>query len=79
MKEIAVLRRSADGQPDMQVVNLKDLFKTGRMEADVALGPGDIVYVPRGALGTIQDIFTIISPALQTIESLYIIDNFMDD
>jgi len=35
-----------------------------------------VVYVPRGALGTLQDIFSVISPALNTIESLYIIDNF---
>jgi hypothetical protein len=60
----------------MQVVNLKEMMKTGNLEADLMLQPGDIVFVPRGVLGAIQDVFTIISPALQTIESLYIIDNF---
>jgi len=76
MKEVAILRRNPGTGPAMQVVNLKDMVKTGRLEADLALQPGDIVFVPRGVLGTIQDVFTIISPALQTIESLYIIDSF---
>jgi polysaccharide export outer membrane protein len=76
-KEIAVLRRrAADQQPEMQVVDLREMVKTGNLSGDVDLGPGDVVYVPRGALGTLADIFTVISPALNTIESLYIIDNF---
>ena len=75
-KEIAVLKRRADQQPEMQVVNLREMVKTGNLSGDVELGPGDVVYVPRGALGTIADIFSIISPALNSIESLYIIDNF---
>jgi polysaccharide export outer membrane protein len=75
-REVAVMRRHADGQPDMQVVDIKDMMKTGRLAADVDLGPGDVVFVPRGALGTLQDVFSIISPALNTIESLYIINNF---
>jgi polysaccharide export outer membrane protein len=74
--EVAVIRRRADGQPDMQVADLKNLFKTGNLKDNLSLSPGDIVFVPRGALGTLQDIFTVISPALDTIESLYIINNF---
>jgi polysaccharide biosynthesis/export protein len=76
MKEIAVLRRNPGDGPSMQVVDLKEMVKTGNLASDVPVQPGDIVYVPRGALGTMQDIFSIISPALQTIESVYIIDNF---
>jgi len=78
-KEIAVIRRDPKSEPTMQVVNLKEMMKTGNLEADLLLQPGDIVFVPRGALGAIQDVFTIISPALQTIESLYIIDNFQSN
>jgi polysaccharide export outer membrane protein len=74
--EVAVIRHRADGQPDLQVADLKNLFKTGSLKDNLSLSPGDIVYVPRGALGTLQDIFTVISPALDTIESLYIINNF---
>jgi polysaccharide export outer membrane protein len=75
-KEIAVLKRRPDQQPEMQVVNLREMVKTGNLSGDVELGPGDVVYVPRGALGTMADIFSIIDPALNTIESLYIINNF---
>jgi len=78
-KEIAVIRRDPRSEPTMQVVNLKEMMKTGNLEADLLLQPGDVVFVPRGVLGAIQDVFTIISPALQTIESLYIIDNFQSE
>ena len=61
---------------EVRIANIKELYKTGRLSEDVPLDPGDIVYVPKGALGTMQDIFSIISPALDTIESLYIIDSF---
>jgi polysaccharide export outer membrane protein len=76
-KEIAVIHHQPEGEPDMQVVDLKELFKTGNTKADLSLQPGDIVFVPRGALGAIQDVFSIITPALQSIESLYIIDDFV--
>ena len=79
MKEIAVLRRNPGEGPAMQVVDLKEMVKTAHLEADVEVRPGDVVYVPRGALGTIQDVFSIINPALQTIESVYIIDSFQND
>ncbi|HKQ98257.1 MAG TPA: SLBB domain-containing protein, partial [Candidatus Polarisedimenticolia bacterium] len=78
-KEIAIIHHTPSGDPDMKVVDLKELFKTGKTTADLNLEPGDIVYVPRGVLGAIQDVFSIISPALQTIESLYIIDNFQNE
>jgi polysaccharide export outer membrane protein len=78
-KEIGIIRRTPGGGPAMQVVNLKEMLKTGNLESDLLLQPGDIVYVPRGAIGTIQDVFSIISPALQTIESIYIIDSFGDE
>ncbi|HUD71472.1 MAG TPA: SLBB domain-containing protein [Dongiaceae bacterium] len=76
-KEIAVIHHTPDGAPDMQVVDVKELFKTGSTKADLSLSPGDIVFVPRGPLGTIQDVFSIITPALQSIESIYIIDDFV--
>lgn len=76
IKEVVVIKKTADGQPDMRVANIKALYKEGNLSQNIPLDPGDIVYVPKGALGTLQDIFSIISPALDTIESLYIIDNF---
>lgn len=76
-KEIAVIHHAPGGEPAMQVVNVKEIFKTGSTKADIALQPGDIVYVPRGPIGTIQDVFSIITPALQSIESIYIIDELV--
>jgi len=79
LKEIVVLKRTTTGTADIRIANVKALYKEGALSEDIALSPGDIVYVPKGAIGTMQDIFSIISPALQTIESLYIIDSFMND
>ena len=76
LKEVAVIKRTDTGQADMRVANIKALYKEGRLKEDIELSPGDIVYVPKGALGTLQDVFSIIAPALDTIETLYIIDDF---
>jgi hypothetical protein len=57
-------------------MDLKELVKTGKLDQDYALDPGDIVYVSKGFLAHLHDVFSIISPALDTIESLYIINNF---
>jgi protein involved in polysaccharide export with SLBB domain len=75
-KEVVLIKRRADGTPDLRAANLKELFKTGNLKDDFDLDPGDIVYVSKGFLAHLHDVFSIIAPALDTIESLYIIDNF---
>jgi polysaccharide export outer membrane protein len=79
MKGVVVLKRGPDGRADMRVADFKEMFKEGRLEADVELQPGDIVFVPRRAIATLQELFSIINPALGIIESIYIIDNFQKD
>jgi polysaccharide export outer membrane protein len=76
---VVVLKRGAEGQAEMHVADFKRMFKRGRLEADVALQPGDIVFVPRRAIATLQELFSIINPALGIIESIYIIDRFRSD
>jgi polysaccharide export outer membrane protein len=75
-KEIVLVKRHPDGTPDLKALDLKELVKTGRFDQDYALDPGDVVYVSKGFLAHLHDVFSIISPALDTIESLYIINNF---
>lgn len=75
-KEIVLIKRHPDGTPDLKAMDLKELVKTGKLDQDYALDPGDIVYVSKGFLAHLHDVFSIISPALDTIESLYIINNF---
>jgi polysaccharide biosynthesis/export protein len=75
-KEVVLIKRRADGTPDLRAANLRELFKTGNLKDDFELDPGDIVYVSKGFLAHLHDVFSIIAPALDTIESLYIIDNF---
>jgi len=76
MKGVVVVKRGPEGQATLQIANFKKMFREGKMEADVPLQPGDIVFVPRRAIVTLQEVFSIINPALASIESVYIIDNF---
>ena len=75
-KQIVVIKRHPDGEPDLVTVSLKTIVHTGRLDTDVPLEPGDVVYVAKGALAKVRDVFSIITPALSSIESLYIIDQF---
>jgi protein involved in polysaccharide export with SLBB domain len=75
-KEIVLIKRHPDGTPDLKALDLKELVKTGRFDEDYPLDPGDVVYVSKGFLAHLHDVFSIISPALDTIESMYIINNF---
>jgi polysaccharide export outer membrane protein len=79
MKGVVVLKRGDGGQAEMKIANFKEMFKEGDLEADVPLAPGDIVFVPRRAIATLQEVMSIIAPALGIIESIYIIDNFQKD
>jgi polysaccharide biosynthesis/export protein len=76
MKGVIVVTRGSDGQATMQTANFKEMFHDAKMSADIPLQPGDIVFVPRRAIVTLQEVFSIINPALAAIESIYIIDNF---
>jgi polysaccharide biosynthesis/export protein len=79
IKGVVVLKRRPDGQADMTIANFKEMFKEGKLTADVSLSPGDIVFVPRRAIATLQEFMSIIAPALGIIESIYIIDSFAND
>ncbi|MEK7282649.1 MAG: SLBB domain-containing protein, partial [Acidobacteriota bacterium] len=79
MKGVVVLKRGEGGKAEMKIANFKEMFKEGDLEADVPLAPGDIVFVPRRAIATLQEVMSIISPALGIIQSIYIIDSFSKD
>ena len=76
MKGVVVVKRGPGGQASLQVANFKELVHEAKMAADIPLQPGDIVFVPRRAIVTLQEVFSIINPALGAIESAYIIENF---
>jgi polysaccharide export outer membrane protein len=78
MKGVVVLKRGPEGA-EMKIADFKEMFKRGSLDADIVLAPGDIVFVPRRAIVTIQEVFSIINPALGIIEAIYIIDNFRKD
>ena len=65
---------NADGSITATSIKVEDIG-AGRTP-NFLLQPGDIVFVPRRAIATLQEVFSIIGPALGAIESIYIIDNF---
>ncbi|HXH27542.1 MAG TPA: SLBB domain-containing protein, partial [Candidatus Polarisedimenticolia bacterium] len=76
IKGVVVLKRNGKGEAELHLANFKEMFKKGTLSADIELAPGDIIFVPRRAIATLQEVLSIISPALGIIESIYIIDNF---
>ncbi len=78
MKGVVVLNRGPEGETKMRIANFKRMHKKGDLSADIPLGPGDIVFVPRRKIATLQEVFSIINPALGIIESIYIIDHLSD-
>jgi polysaccharide export outer membrane protein len=78
LKGVVVLKRGPEGGAEMRIADFKEMFREGRLDADIELAPGDIVFVPRRAIATIQEVFSIINPALGIIQSIYIIDSLRD-
>jgi polysaccharide export outer membrane protein len=78
-KGVVVLRRGSDGQTEMRLADFKKMHKEGDLSADIPLQPGDVIYVPRRAILTVQEVFSIINPSLQALESIYILDSFQNN
>ncbi|MFT0892665.1 polysaccharide biosynthesis/export family protein [Pseudochelatococcus sp. G4_1912] len=51
--QIAIIRRSAKGEPMLRTLNIRDTIETGRTN-DVALQPGDVLYVPRSSISEVN-------------------------
>ncbi|GAB6969096.1 polysaccharide biosynthesis/export family protein [Komagataeibacter kakiaceti JCM 25156] len=52
MSETILIRRRADGRPMMRVVNLRRYLNTADSRDNVALRPGDVVYIPKTEAGS---------------------------
>ncbi len=46
LKEVSVIHPSKNGKPDTNPVNLEDVLRKGDLSKDIALRPGDILFVP---------------------------------
>jgi len=53
MDQVALIRRSPEGRPMLRTVNLQGFASTG-LGDDVALQPGDIVFVPRSRIAELN-------------------------
>ena len=53
MDQVALIRRNPDGRPMLRQINLQSFAGTGQGD-DVALAPGDIIFVPRSRIAEIN-------------------------
>jgi len=65
--------------PELISINVRDLFETGDLSADITLENGDVVYVPRKKMANVRDTFQAIQPALQFILDLFILEQLVTD
>ena len=78
LKKILVIRGGLES-PELLAVNLKDLLERGDMSANVLLRNGDVVYVPRRLIANVNEFFAAIQPALNLIETLFILNEVASD
>lgn len=53
-KQVLLFRRYNDDTVEVKVLNIKDILKKKDPREDVVLQPGDMLYVPKSALGVID-------------------------
>ena len=53
IKSVLVVKRFFTGEVEVRRVNLWNVVKDGKVQEDIVLEPGDIVYVPRSFIGNI--------------------------
>ena len=63
---VRVLRREKEGPPKMYEVNLAAILR-GEAEYIPSIESGDVVYVPRSGLATINYVITQLTPSMNTI------------
>jgi len=53
IKSVLVVKRFFTGEVEVSRVNLWNVVKDGKVREDIAVEPGDIVYVPRSFIGNV--------------------------
>lgn len=54
IRNVVVVRKFFSGNAEVLKVDLWDIVKEGRIEQDIKIQPGDIVYVPKSVLGNMK-------------------------
>lgn len=68
MHQIVLTRTVSETDTKIMLINLREIMKTGK---DIALMPGDIVYLPRKPMVNLRDYVTRITGTVQPVLSLY--------
>ena len=79
IKSIIVIKRGYENKPKAVRVNLLDLIRKGDLKQDIAIEPGDIVFVPRTFISNVNkfvdQFFTKTDPVLKYYLDIYDIKN----
>lgn len=80
LKSVMVVRKLQDKEePLVKILNLAEIIKSGNINQDMPLSPGDVVYVPKKFIAKVGDFvkffFTDINPALDTYLKAYEVIN----
>ncbi|MDD5089352.1 MAG: polysaccharide export protein [Candidatus Wallbacteria bacterium] len=50
MRKVSVIRKTGDAaNPDVYIINVDKILKEGKMKYNLALAPGDVIYIPKSA------------------------------
>jgi polysaccharide export outer membrane protein len=52
--QVLLLRRAPDDRVEVKVVNMKEMLRTGKLDEDLHLQTGDMVFVPKSRIAKIQ-------------------------
>jgi len=60
IRNVVVVRKFFSGNAEVLKVDLWDIVKEGRVEKDIKIQPGDIVYVPKSVLGNMKTFLDVL-------------------
>jgi polysaccharide export outer membrane protein len=52
--QVLLFHKSSDEWTEVKIINVKEMFRTGKLKEDVHMQPGDMLFVPKSFLSKIQ-------------------------
>jgi len=52
--QVLLFRRASDDRVEVKVINMKEMLRTGKLDEDLHLQTGDMVFVPKSRIAKIQ-------------------------
>jgi len=72
LKNVMVIRKAYSSNPKILSANLLDVIDKGKLDGNIPLKAGDIVYVPKKFVGKIKDFLSFFNENIKPIADTYI-------